>query len=266
MTHPRIVINEVCSPALPLADQITWWQRAGATSVGLARFRRGHGDWQPDVTRIQDAGINIGYLMHAPMFRLAEPESWPIAVQALLDSIDVAAKLRIPTIYTTTGPRGRLSFEQAAVALAEAYAPVREHADKAGVRMLVETANPVFAHTHFLHSLADTVRVARRAGLGVCLDVHAIWAESALEAGVRDAGPLIGLVQVSDFVPGNLTVTRDVIGEGVIPIEDMLRTTLDTGYQGLFDLELFARPAATALADTRASIERLGEILDRLGA
>ena len=151
------------------------------------------------------------------------------------------------------------------MALAEAYAPVREQADMAGVRMLVETANPVFAHTHFLHSLPDTVRVARQ-GLGVCLDVHAIWAESALEAGIRDAAPLIGLVQVSDFSPGNLTVTRDVIGDGVIPIEGILRTTLDTGYRGMFDLELFARPAATALEDTRASIERLGEILDRLGA
>jgi sugar phosphate isomerase/epimerase len=264
--HSRIVVNEVCFPAMPLGEEIGWWHRAGVERVGLASFRRQDGDWLSAARQVHDAGIAIGYLLHAPMYRLDDPSSWPDSTDALIRTVDAAAALGVSTIYTTTGPKGHLTFEEAAQALAKAFAPVHDHAQAAGVTMLVETANPLFAHTHFLHTLADTIAVARQAQLGVCLDVHATWTESSLQARIREAGPLLGLVQVSDFVPGRLSVTRDVLGEGILPIESMVRTVLDTGYQGLFDLELFARPADTALEDTRRSVEWLSDLLERLGA
>ncbi len=263
--HHRIVVNEVCFPALPLDEEIAWWRKASIDRVGLASFRRG-GDWVSAATQVRDADIAIGYLLHAPMYRLDAPDSWPASTEALVATVDAARAFGVPTIYTTTGPRGNLEFEQAAEALTQAFAPVRSHAEEAGVAVLVETANPCFAHTHFLHTLSDTVAVAAQAGLGVCLDVHATWTERGLWSLVAEAGARIGLVQLSDFVPGNLTVTRDIPGDGVIPLERFVRSILDTGYGGLFDLELFARPAETALADAERSIAYLDELLQRAEA
>jgi sugar phosphate isomerase/epimerase len=264
--HPRIVVNEVCFPALPMAQQIAWWQQAGVDRVGLARFRRQDGDWLPDAHAVLEAGIEIGYLLHAPMYRLDDQSTWAASTAALEKTVDAASALGVPTIYTTTGPKGRLSFEAAAEALATAFAPVRDYAHDRGVTVLVETANPLFAHTHFLHTLADTIAVAKLAGLGVCLDIHATWTESSLDTNIAAAGPTLGLVQISDFVPGKLTVTRDVLGEGVIPIEQLIRSVLDTGYPGLFDLELFDRPADSALEDTTRSVVWLTDLLDRIAA
>ena len=215
--HPRIVVNEVCFPALPMAQQIAWWQQAGVDRVGLARFRRpgrrlaaGRScrtrGWDRD--RLPTARSDVSPRRPVDLGRVhCSPRE---------DLVDAACTLGVPTIYTTTGPKGRLSFEDAAEALATAFAPVRHYAHDRGVTVLVETANPLFAHTHFLHTLADTIAVAKLAGLGVCLDIHATWTESSLDTNIAAAGPTLGLVQISDFVPGKLTVTRDVLGEGVV--------------------------------------------------
>jgi len=75
----------------------------------------------------------------------------------------------------------------------------------------------------------------------------------------------IGLVQVSDFIPNQETVMRDVPGEGIVPIEKILDWILETGYNGLFDLELYRRPSESAVNDTQRGVEWLSACLERLG-
>lgn len=264
--HPRISVNEVCFPALPLEEKVAWWRKAGVDRVGLASLYRRNGDWLAALRAVQDAGIEVGYLMHARMYHVDTPSSWDASSAALRRSIDAAVAAGVPTIYCTTGPRGSLEFEEAADALSKAFAAVHQYAQDAGVSILVETANPLMAHTNFLHTLADTIVVARQARLGVCLDFHAAWTESGLYSSITEAGPLLGLVQVSDFVPEKGTVARDVLGEGILPVEQMIRATLDTGYSGLIDLELFGRPEESAFDDTVRSVTWLTGLLTRVGA
>ncbi len=193
---------------MPVEAEISWWKAAGVDRVGLLNLRRVGGEWRPDAHAVLRAGLEIAYLTHARMFVLDDRSTWAECSDALVHSVDSAVELGVGTIYTTTGPKGTLTFEDAVDALDEAYAPVGSYAESQGVAMLVETANQLFAHTHFLHTLVETTAVARRVGMGVCLDVHATWTESSLEPRLLDAAPLIGLVQISDFIPGLLTISR----------------------------------------------------------
>jgi sugar phosphate isomerase/epimerase len=263
--HRRISVNEVCFPALPLTEKIAWWRKAGIDRVGLASLYRGDDGWPADLQLVQDAGIEVGYLMHARMYHVDTPSSWPASSERLQRSIDAAAAAGVPTVYCTTGPKGSLEFEAAAEALSQAIAGVRQYAQKAGVAILIEASNPLMAHTTFVHRLADVVTVARQAQIGVCFDFHATWTESGLYGSIAEAGPLLGLVQVSDFVPEKFTLGRDPLGDGILPVEKMLRATLETGYSGLIDLELFRRPEDSAYDDTVRSLNWLEDLLDRLG-
>jgi sugar phosphate isomerase/epimerase len=86
---------------------------------------------------------------------------------------------------------------------------------------------------------------------------------------IRQALPITGLVQVSDYVLGDrCTPCRAVPGDGVIPIERLLGDVLDAGYEGVFDLELVGPriEAEGARAATLRAAENLSEILTRLGA
>jgi sugar phosphate isomerase/epimerase len=83
------------------------------------------------------------------------------------------------------------------------------------------------------------------------------------------AVPLAGLVQASDYVLGDrMSPCRAVPGDGVIPLDRLIRQLLDLGYKGLFDLELVGPRIDVEgcyAASTRAA-EYLSELLTRLGA
>jgi sugar phosphate isomerase/epimerase len=260
--HTSIAVHEVCFPAsMDFETVLSVAERAGIERMGLATIRHRDG-WDEAVARINAAPIAVPYLCHSSMFALDQPSIWDASTRRLIATIDAAVAVGAATVYTTTGPAGRLDFDGAVEALSRAVAPALAHAEAAGVSLLTETANPFYAGTHFLHTLQDTIDATAVAGLGICLDVHAVWRERDLHAKIRAAAGRIGLVQVSDFAAGNVGPARDVIGEGLIPLADILGTVLRAEYSGTIDLELVGRPEATFVDDLLVSIERLTTILD----
>jgi sugar phosphate isomerase/epimerase len=187
----------------------------------------------------------------------------------LCRAIDVAHSAGSTSVYGTTGGRGALSWEEGAASFVEAIRPCLEYAQQQGVRLLIEPTNALTADAHLVHTLRDTVDLAERAGMDVCLDVFPVWTEPDLEAQIRRMGSKLALVQISDFVYGDRSLpSRAVPGDGAIPLRRIIETVLESGYDGRFDLEVLgpridAEGHRTAMA---RSAERLGEILNELGA
>jgi len=187
----------------------------------------------------------------------------------MLEAIDIAETLGAPVIYLITGGRGRLSWDEAATRFAERIAPCLAPAKAKNVMLTVETASPFNVDIHMAHTLDDTIRLAEIAGIGVCIELHACWYEGGLKEKFKRAMPNTGLVQVSDYVPGDRTAPcRAVIGDGMVPVESLLGDILEAGYQGVFDLELLGPriEAEGARAATKRAAENLSEILVKLGA
>jgi sugar phosphate isomerase/epimerase len=76
-------------------------------------------------------------------------------------------------------------------------------------------------------------------------------------------------VQVSDFKVGTVASSQRLVpGDGDIPIARILRTVLDAGYPGVFDLELIGDAIAAEGYDAAVprAVDALGAILSDLGA
>jgi sugar phosphate isomerase/epimerase len=185
------------------------------------------------------------------------------------EGVDLARRLGAPLVVLTTGPAGTQTWEDAADAFAATMAPLVEQATAAGVALVLEHTNSLRADVGFVHTLRDAVDLARRIGLGVCVEVNACWAERDLATTLRDGADTLRLVQVSDYAIGTTsTPDRLVPGDGDIPLERILGQVLETGYGGAFELELVGpriEAEGYASAITR-SVDRLSELLDRLGA
>ncbi len=191
------------------------------------------------------------------------------AREGMLQAIDMAVALGAPNIYLVTGARGSLSWEAAAERFAKLIEPCRLAARDKGIQLLLETASAFNADLHMAHTLADTIRLAGIAGIGVCIELHACWYEAGLRELFRSAISTTGLVQVSDYVLGDRTAPcRAVPGDGVMPLERLLGDLLELGYEGVFDLELLG-PRIEAEGNrvaTKRAAERLSEMLVKLGA
>ena len=139
------------------------------------------------------------------------------------------------SVVITTGPARHLRWEQAADALAQVIAPVL---DESSVPVLIEHTNQLRTDISFVHSLRDVVDLAHQIGVGVVMEVNACWMERALSETLVDGLDVIGLVQVSDTMPGvRSTPDRAVPGDGIIPLERVLGDVLRVGYAGAFELE-----------------------------
>jgi sugar phosphate isomerase/epimerase len=196
-------------------------------------------------------------------------EDWIAPRTELSRVIEIAADLGAKSIYMVTGGHGSLDWDEAARSFAGAIAPCIAQSEAAGVQLMIETTNPFFADIHLAHSLADTIKLAEIAGIGVCIDLYACWTESNLKTLIRQAIPKCRAVQFSDYIYGDRTIPeRAVPGDGAIPLERLVGWVLDAGYEGAFDLEL-GGPRIRAegeLAAARRSSDYMTELLHRLGA
>ncbi|WP_232492487.1 sugar phosphate isomerase/epimerase family protein [Novosphingobium kaempferiae] len=266
MIHPRVSLHQVAVIDEPTAAFLDFCRSIGVQHCTLAAPRL-----QSDTDRAaaRDSSVRIGCINHLFAVHPDLERDTGAAVEGLLHTIELAREIGAPSIYLLTGGRGALSWETAAQRFADLIAPCRDAAQKAGVALLVENASPLNADIHMAHTLPDATLLARIAGIGVCVELHACWTEAMLRDNLADALPLAGLVQVSDYVLGDRsTPCRAVPGDGAIPLEAILRDVLDLGYRGLFDLELVG-PRIAAEGPREActrSARYLSDMLDRLGA
>jgi sugar phosphate isomerase/epimerase len=237
--HPRLSVTAIALPQRPVARDIELFAALGIPNIGVLRGRLEAAGWAESVAALKGSPVPVGYLVHPQMFTLDAPGQWARERDILDRSVAAAAECGAPVVYTTTGPAGTLTWEQAVDALAEAVEPCLGFAQRSGVALAFETTCQLRQDLGFVYTLRDQVTVAGATGLDICLDLYWCWREPGLLDWVAAAGDRLRLLQVSDYQLGTMSMPyRIVPGDGVVPIEPILRGILGAGYRGLVDIEL----------------------------
>ncbi len=262
--HPSLSINTLSLAPAPLDALIEAVARIGARALspdlehvlafGVAESARA----------VRDAGLRIATLTHRA-FAFATQAEEKAGRERLLRTIEVAAEIGAETIIMTTGGRGTLTWREAADAFAEAVAPCAAAASAAGVTLGIEPTSHLYADVSLTHRLKDTTALARKAGIGVIPDLFACWTDADIEQAIADAGPLIALVQVSDYVYGDRALPcRAVPGDGAIPLARLIEPIKATGFKSWFDIEVIGPrlQAEGEEAGLKRACAYLGKLLD----
>jgi sugar phosphate isomerase/epimerase len=237
--HPRVSLSAISTFRWTLDEDLAFYARAGITNVGVSVAKLDQAGWGAGARRVADAGLRVTNLIGLGPFHLAHPDQWNGQRDRLHRALDAAQAVGAECMVLTTGPAGPLPWNEAADALDAALAPVLADADERGIPVAIEHTNSLRVDVGFVHTLRDAIDLARRLGVGVCMELNACWAErnllSTIELGVDE----LRLVQISDYAIGTLsTPNRLVPGDGDIPLPRLVRHLLDAGYDGCFDLEL----------------------------
>ena len=267
--HPRVSLSAISSFKWTLDEDLAFYERAGITAIGASLAKLEAAGIEEGARRLRDSGVQVTNLIGIGPFRLDQPEQWDTQRDRIRKALDAAEALSADCMILTTGPAGQLPWEDAADALEAALQPVIEDANGRGIPFGLEHTNSLRPDVGFIHSLRDCVDVARRMGIGVCVETNACWAERGLADTIRSGVETFRIVQVSDYAIGtHCTPDRRVPGDGDIPFDRILGQMLAAGYEGAFDLELIGPKIdeeGYEKACTRA-VQNLGDILDALGA
>ena len=263
--HPQISINTLCLPAAPLGEHADTVARLGARGISPGIAAVLEFGVKESARAIRDAGLEVATMTHLA-FGFATPEATAEARERLLRSIDIAAEIGAQSVILTTGGRGSLSWDEAAGRFAEAMSPCAEAARAAGIKIGIEGTSHLYSDVSIAHRLSDTARLARMAGISVMLDTFACWFDSDIEEAIAEAGPLIGLIQVSDYVYGDRGLPcRAVPGDGDSGLERMIPAIAATGFNGYYDLEVIGPRLAAegAEAGLRRAADFVGALLEK---
>ncbi len=170
---------------------------------------------------------------------LKYPEKRGEVLSEIRQYVDLAAKLNTPYIRILgdqdPAPAGEVDDEYVAGLLSE----LADIAEPAGVTLLVET-NGVYADTKRLAKLLDMVA---RPSVAALWDMHHPYrhlGESPRET-VRNLGSRIRYTHTKDSVVKDGKVLYRMMGEGDLPVYDMLDALKDIGYDGYVSLEWVKR-------------------------
>ncbi|MDR3277367.1 MAG: AMP-binding protein [Oscillospiraceae bacterium] len=154
------------------------------------------------------------------------------AKDAARGALELAAALRVPYI-SLDAPFEDASEEARAVSLIGELLP---EAERLGVTLLVETRG-FYADTQRLCTLLDRFASDHLAALWNLRNTYVLAGEST-DATIRNLGAYVKLVHVADSVKTGGGDTRCLVGDGDVPLREMLLALRSIDYGGHLALDL----------------------------
>jgi sugar phosphate isomerase/epimerase len=237
--HERVSVSAVSSWRATFDEDLALWERLGIRHVGLSLRKCEEVGLDTATRRVRDAGLRVSNFVECGWCELADAATWPGYRDRLLAALDAMRAVGARVLVLTTGPAGRLAWDDAARALGEVLAPVMTAAKAASVRVSIENTSPMRLDLSFATTLHDTFDLAVQLDAHVCVELNSCWAERGFDATVARAGPRIAHVQCSDARTGSLTTPdRLVPGDGEIPFSSRLDALARARYAGAFEIEM----------------------------
>lgn len=231
-------VSALSSARYSFDQDLELWDELGIEHVGLFldKLEAAGLDTAPEHVRAADLSVSS---IACRGFELDDPATWDERRAALDAAVDAATVVGAACVFITAGAPGPLEWDDAVHALETAVTPVRDRAAELGVGVAIENSNPMRRDVGFIHTLADAVEVARRLDLKVVVEVTNCWFERDLRRTIVEGVDTFAVVQVSDYVVGDITASeRAVPGDGDIPLGRLIGTTLEAGFRGPFELEM----------------------------
>ncbi|OYD70791.1 sugar phosphate isomerase/epimerase family protein [Rhodococcus sp. OK302] len=232
-------VSLITTASWALRDELALCRRLGISAVALSAYKAGRTGWPETVSLAREFGVAVGCIAHGITADPDDGTAWEGEIAALDAAVVGAAGLGAPTVLFTTGPSGRLSWEDAADRLIDHVSPVAERAKQLGVRLSLENTMQMRSDLSFVHTVRDAAVIARRLDIGMVVDLYCAFQEPDLLGTLRAELDRVQIVQVADFRVGTLAVpNRWVPGDGDLPMDRLLREVLGLGYRGAVELEI----------------------------
>ncbi len=160
--------------------------------------------------------------------------------------IDLAAASAVPYVRILGDLAPEVQVEVDDQVVLRALRSLSDYAAWRGVTLLIET-NGVYAQTSRLRQLLESLDEAAVSGpkpsVAVLWDLHHPWrffSESPAETW-RQIGQFVRYVHIKDSVWQDGRIRYRMLGEGDLPIREMLQLLVDQGYDGFVSLEWVKR-------------------------
>jgi len=243
---PRLSISEVTTRNWSFAEDVSNYTAAGIEAIGVWRDKLDLYGNEAGIRLLADSGLRVANLVDAGYLLGKTHSQTRRAIEDVVEAIELARRLKTDSLLIVTGDVGSFyrTVDQARDLVVAALRELAPVAGAAGVRLAIEPIHERYPGYTFLHSIPDVLEVVEAVGsphVGLFFDTDHLWESKDLLGNIERAGPVIYGVHINDMpaLPGP-GIDRRLLGEGVIPLPDILSAIEATGYRGYYDVEIMS--------------------------
>lgn len=268
----RLSVNELTTWRWTFDEDVAHYAAEGFKAIGVSRHKLNDYGEQRGIALLREAGLEVSNLLYVGGFTGCDGRSLDESVADGVEAIRLCEQLGTDCLVVYTGGRSLHTHSHARRLVRDALTQLAPLAQEHGVVLAVEPMlSECSADCTMLHTLAEASQLlaaVNSSHVKLVLDTYhlgchgerdgealgqlcAEWAAQAAIVHVGDGRPPRGGEQ-----------DQCVLGEGVVPLECMIRGLLSAGYDGYFDIELMG--VDIELSDYHEVIRRSKQWLDSL--
>jgi len=236
-------LNETTTYRWSLEDDVAQYATAGIPAIGVWRQKLSDCGQDRAIELIRRCHLAVSHLFWAGGFTGSEGHSYRESVEDTADALRSAAAMEARCLIVCSGARAGHTFNHARRLVQGALKELVPLAEELGVVMALEPMHPgCAASCTFLNNLDDALSIIQAiesSNVKLLLDTYHLGQEPGLVERIPQVASQVALVQLGDAkCPPHGEQNRCRLGDGIVPLRQIVGALRVAGYDGFYDVEL----------------------------
>lgn len=238
----RMSMNELTTYAWSFEDDVFHYAQAGYSAIGVWRQKLADFGDQRGAELLRDQQLAVSNVMWAGGFTGTDGRRWQDAVADAMEAVQLTADLDCDTLVIYTGSRIGHTLNHAIRNCRNAIYELLPLAEACGVTLAVEPVHAVGVDWSFLQDLPSALHFVdyfRSPNVKLAIDTYHLGLDRVELTDFEAIASRTAIVHLADAKRRpRCEQNRCLLGEGRIPIAEIVAALVDGGYRGYFDVEL----------------------------
>jgi sugar phosphate isomerase/epimerase len=247
----RLAISELTTFRWSLEEDVEHYQAAGIWAIGVWRHKLTDSGEEKGAALLADAGLTASSLQWAGGFTGSDGRSHDESLADARQAIRLTEILRAGCLIIHSGARGVHTHKHARRLFRQALDKLLPLAEERGVTLAVEPmrgdCGSDFTFLNCLDETLDLVATYDSSALRIALDTYHWGHQPTFLDRLTQLVPRLALVQLGDArEPPAGEPNRCQLGDGTIPLRQIIRCLVAAGYSGFYEVELMGEEIEAA--------------------
>ncbi|MFZ5830493.1 MAG: sugar phosphate isomerase/epimerase family protein [Planctomycetota bacterium] len=236
-------MNEITTFRWSFEEDVAEYANAGIPAIGVWRQKLSDCGLARARPLLERSGLRVSHLHWAGGFTGSEGRSFRESLDDAADALRTASQLGTKTLVVYSGARAGHTLNHAKRLIQTALRELTPLAEEIGVNLAIEPMHPACATPWtFLTSLNDARELLAAVGsprMKLVLDTYHLGQDGSLLDTIPEVASDVAIVQLGDarHPPGE-EQNRCRLGEGVVPLREIVAALKAADYDGYYDIEL----------------------------
>lgn len=247
----QLSMSEMTTYRWSFEEDVAQYAAAGFAGIGVWRQKLSDCGEAKGIELLAESGLAVSNLLWAGGFTGSDGRTLLESIDDAASAIRLAARMRAGSLVVYSGSRGGHTHSHARRLVREALSKLAPIAEEFNVPLALESMHPgCAADWTYLTSLEETAEVLDQIGspsLKMVLDTYHLGLQPCAAEQIGQYARQIAIVHLGDgHLPRESEQCRTPLGEGDVPLKEIVAALTAAGYDGWYDIELIGPDVETA--------------------